>query len=80
MQETWVQSLGQEDPLEEGMVTHSSIIAWRIPTEDPGGLQSMGSESDPTERLRTAHKHLMLKLEADLNAAWCWHLVKAGRR
>ena len=45
MQETWVQSLGQEDSLEEGMVTHSSILAWRIPwTEEPGGLQSMGSQ------------------------------------
>ena len=43
MQETQVQSLGQEDPLEKGMATHSSILAWRIPwTEDPGGLQSMG--------------------------------------
>ena len=43
MQETWVQSLGQEDPLEKGMVTHSSILAWRIPwTEEPGGLQSTG--------------------------------------
>ena len=41
MQETWVQSLGQEDPLEEGMATHSRILAWRIPwTEEPGGLQS----------------------------------------
>ena len=40
-QETWVRSLGQEDPLEEGMATHSSILAWRIPwTEEPGGLQS----------------------------------------
>ena len=39
MQETWVQSLGQEDPLEEGTATHSSILAWRIPwTEEPGGL------------------------------------------
>ena len=39
----WVRSLGQEDPLEEGMATHSSILAWRIPwTEDCGGLQSMG--------------------------------------
>ena len=37
--ETWVQSLGQEDPLEEGMATHSSILAWRIPwTEEPGRL------------------------------------------
>ena len=43
MKETWVQSLGQEDPLEKGMATHSSILAWRIPwTEEPGGLQSMG--------------------------------------
>ena len=43
MQETQVQSLGQEDPLEEAMSTHSSILAQRIPwTEDPGGLQSMG--------------------------------------
>ena len=42
-QETRVQSLGWEDPLEEGMATHSSILAWRIPwTEEPGGLQSMG--------------------------------------
>ena len=41
--ETWVRSLGQEDPLEKEMVTHSSILAWRIPwTEEPGGLQSMG--------------------------------------
>ena len=45
MQEMWIQSLGQEDPLEEGMATHSSILAWRIPwTEEPGGLQSMGSQ------------------------------------
>ena len=44
-QETWVQSLGQEDPLEDGMTTHSSILAWRIPqTEEPGGLQPMGSQ------------------------------------
>ena len=44
MQERWVQSLGQEDPLEEGMATHSNTLAWRIPwTEEPGGLQSMGS-------------------------------------
>ena len=43
MQETWVQSLGQEDPLEKKMATHSSILAWRIPrTEEPGGLQSTG--------------------------------------
>ena len=44
LKETQVQSLGQEDPLEEEMATHSSILAWRIPwTEEPGRLQSMGS-------------------------------------
>ena len=43
MQETWVRSLGQEDPLEKGMATHFSILAWRNPwTEEPDGLQSMG--------------------------------------
>ena len=43
MQQMWVRSLGWEDPLEEGMAAHSSILAWRIPyTEEPGGLQSMG--------------------------------------
>ena len=49
--ETRVQSLYQEDPLEEEMANHSSILAWEIPrTEDPGGLQSMGSqESDTTQ-------------------------------
>ena len=44
--ETWVRSLGWEDSLEEGMATHSSILAWKIPwTEEPGGLQSIGSQS-----------------------------------
>ena len=46
-QEIWVQSLGQEDPLEKGMATHSSILAWEIPwTEEHGGLQSTGSQAD----------------------------------
>ena len=46
MQETCVWSLGLEDPLEKGMATHSSILVWRIPwTEEPGGLQSKGSQS-----------------------------------
>ena len=45
MQETWVQSLGPEDPLEKEKATHSSILAWRIPwAVEPGGLQSMGSQ------------------------------------
>ena len=53
MQETWVRSLGWEDPLEKEMATHSSILAWEIPwTEEPGGLQSMGlQELDMTKRL-----------------------------
>ena len=50
MQETWVQSLGREDPLEKGMATHSSILAWRIPeTEGPGRLQSMGITKSQTQ-------------------------------
>ena len=57
MRETWGQSLGWEDPLEERMATASSILAWRIPwTEEPGGLQSMGSHRvghDPTTKHRT---------------------------
>ena len=49
MQETQVQSLGQEDPLEKEMATHTSMLAWEISwTEDPGGLQSMGSQKSWT--------------------------------
>ena len=54
MQETWVSSLGPEDPLEKEMATHSSVLAWRIPwTEEPGGLHSSWGhkDSDMTERL-----------------------------
>ena len=51
MQETWVQYLGWEDPLEKGMATHSDVLVWRIPwTEDPGKLQFVGcKELDTTE-------------------------------
>ena len=60
MQEMWVQSLGWEDSLEEGMATHSSILAWRIPwTEEPGGLQSMGFQ-------RVGHPLDSLVLAADI--------------
>jgi len=52
MQETWVQSLGLEDPLEKGMAIHSSILAWRIPWTEPGGLQSMGLKESDTTGLR----------------------------
>ena len=56
IQETWVQSLGWEDPLEKGIATHSSILAWRIPwIEEPGRLQSRScKELDTTERLSIA--------------------------
>ena len=52
MQDTWVRSLSQEDPLEKGMATHSSILAWRIPwTEDPGGYSPWGhKELETTEQ------------------------------
>ena len=50
MQETLVQSLGWEDPLEKEVATHSSILAWEIPwTEEPGGLQYMGSQKSQTQ-------------------------------
>ena len=61
MQETWVQFLGWEDPLEEGMATHFSILAWRIPwTEGPGGLQSIG-----LQRLKELSMHGRYWLHAD---------------
>ena len=61
MWETWVQSLGQENPLEEGLATHSSILAWRIPrTEEPGGYSSQGlKESATTERVTHKHRRIM---------------------
>ena len=64
MQETWVQSLGQEDPLEKEMATHSSILAWEIPwTEEPGRLQSMGSqESDMTYQLNYRQSYLLFQV------------------
>ena len=63
MQETWVRFLSQEDPLEEGMATHSSILAWRIPwTEEPGRLQSMQSqkvEHDWVTACMHAHRYYL---------------------
>ena len=58
-EEMWISSLDWEDLLEKGMVTHSTILVWRIPwTEEPGGLQSMGSqELDTTQRLNHHHHH-----------------------
>ena len=58
MQETEVQSLDQEDPLEKEMATHSSILAWRIPcTEEPGGLQSMELQKVGHDRATNTHTH-----------------------
>ena len=58
-QETQLRSLGQEDPLEEGMATHSSILAWRIPwTEEPGGLQAIGLQS--RAKLQRLSRHTAL--------------------
>ena len=56
MQETWVRSLGWEDPLEKGMATHFGILAWRIPwTEGPGGLQTMGLQMQWATLLLSVH-------------------------
>ena len=67
MQETWVWSLGWEDPLEKGMATHSSILAWRIPwAEEPSSLQSMGSQRDGHNWANNTHTH----------THWFWHQQK----
>ena len=70
----WVQSLGWEDPLEMGMATLSSILAWRIPwTEEPGGLQSTGhKESDTTERLTLSYDRLAKTMTAKYLPAIDW--------
>ena len=61
MQETQVPSLGGEDALEEGTAPHSSILAWRIPcTEEPGGLQSMGSQGSDMTELLNPHYHYII--------------------
>ena len=63
MQETQVQALGWEDPLEKEMATHSSILAWEIPwTEEPGGLQSMGVTKSQTQ-LSDYHTHKRVAAE-----------------
>ena len=61
MWETWVRSLGREDPLEKEMATHSSILAWKIPwTEEPGRLQSMGSQKSQTRLSDFTSLHMIL--------------------
>ena len=79
VQETWVRSLGGESPLEEGMATHSTILAWRIPwTEEPGGLWFVGSQrvrhdraahtftGTPREWSSERHIHQLYKLHISL--------------
>ena len=59
MRETGFRSLGSEDPLEEGMATHSSVLAWRIPwTEEPGGLQSLRSQKVGQNCLTSTHTYI----------------------
>ena len=66
MQETEVQSLGQEDSQEKEMATHSSILAWRIPwTEEAGRLQSMGLKKSQTQQQVNHHNHIFIMLVVD---------------
>ena len=68
VQETWVRSLGWKDPLEEGMATHSSILAWRIPwTQEPDGLHFIGSQRVGYKLLTEVKKHTILKTFEDVN-------------
>ena len=81
MQETWVRSLGQEDPLEKGMATHSSVLAWRIPwTEEPGRLQSMGLQSvrnhwATNTFIFTLWTFFGIALLWDWNENWCFPVL-----
>ena len=72
VQETWVRSLGQQDPLEREMATHSSILAWRTPwTKEPDGLQSMGSQRvELTSATKQQLQHKLGNTEAG-----CWLLI-----
>ena len=64
MQETWVRSLSRENPLEEEMATHSSILAWEIPlTEEPGGLQSMVSQKSQMQLSTLTSKYKLQLLQ-----------------
>ena len=84
MQETWVWSLGQEDPLKKGMATHSSILAWKILwTEKPSGVRSMWLQRvlDTTEQLTHSHFHYLITLcsknvmVCDLFLEICWDVL-----
>ena len=73
MQETWVQSLSQKDPVEKGMATHSSILTWRIPRiEEPGGRQSMGSQRVKHDWTPNTHIHITVNLHFRASRANLW--------
>ena len=78
VREIWVQSQGQKDPLEKGMATHSSILAWRISwTEKPAGLQSMGSQrAEYTERLTLS---FILDFQAQCGGCYCYAVLSHFR-
>ena len=80
MQETWIYSLGQEDPQEKGMATHSSILAWRIPwTEKPGGLQSYGLQTGGhnwvTQHIHTLYMNTLVFLRYNFGRLCIYYLT-----
>ena len=78
MQETWVQSLGREDPLEKEMATHSNVLAWKILwTEEPGRLQSMGLQSQArlSDVTFTFHFHALEKEMATHSSVLAWRIL-----
>ena len=79
---SWVQSLGGEDPLEEGMATHSSILACRIPwTDEPGGLQTIGSQRVRHRWSNLACMHALLyKLTCNISQSGPWSTVNSKER
>ena len=79
MQETQVWSLGQEDPLEKEMATHSSIFAWRIPrTEEPGGLQSTGLQRVGYDWATNTHTHKYIVKVWRMHGAKINYIIKKG--
>ena len=80
MRETQVPSLGREDPLEEGMAPHSSVLAWKIPwTEEPGGLQSMGLLRTRLSDFTFAfHLHALKKEMATHSSVFAWRIPGTG--
>ena len=71
-EETWIPSLGREDPLEEGVATHCSVLAWGIPwTEEPGGLQSMGLQRVRTEATWHSRRMTVLRLPSVVPGRTC---------